>query len=374
MKAGARARSKARVLFILPSLHGGGAERVMLHLLTHLDRERFHPFLALGAVTGAFVGDVPADVEVFDLKAPRSRHAVGAVLRTVRAVRPGTVMATCMNFAAAAARPLFPRGTRLVLREGNSISAFLEEVARTSPLRAAAYRVAYRTLYATPDVVLAQSDFMLNDMADHVGIPRSKLRRIYNPVDVEGVRAAATRGERPLTGAGPHLVGVGGLYWRKGWDVLIRAVATVRQAYPDVTLAIVGEGEERAALERLRDGLGLSESVRMPGFDGNPYRWMAAADLFVSPSRYEGFANVIAEALACGTPIVATDCPSANREVVDEGVNGFLAPVDDAAGLAATILRALGARGGLDRQAIARGCDRRFAIQHIVPLYEDLLT
>lgn len=360
-------------MVIAPSLHGGGAERVMVHLLNHLDRARFTPHLALGRAVGPFLRDLRGDVPVIDLQAPRSRHAVWPIVRAVREVRPHVVLSTCMNIASALARPFFPRGTRLLLREGNSISAFLDEVARDSPARSAAYRALYRGLPSMADRVICQSDFMVDDMVDNLGVSRSRLTRIYNPVDLEKVRRLAAEAADPFAGEGPHLLTVGGLYWRKGHDVLLRAMPAVRAAHPGVTLTVLGEGEERQRLEALRDELGLRDVVHLAGFEANPYRVMARADLFVSPSRYEGFANVIVEALALGTPVVATDCPSSNREVIEEGINGFLAPVDDPAGLATTLDRALRGRADLDRAAIARRCEDRFALQRILPQYEALL-
>jgi glycosyltransferase involved in cell wall biosynthesis len=364
--------ARKRVLVILPWLNGGGAERVMLHLLNNLDRARYEPFVAVGAVVGAFVHDVAGDVPLIDLAAARSRHAVGPIVRLVRNLKPAVVLATCMNFAAAAARPFFPRGTRLILREGNSISAFLDEVATTSRLLAECYRHSYRHLYRMADVVVCQSEFMLEDMTRNLGVPRHKVVRIYNPVDVDKVAELANAEASPFRGEGPHVLAAGGLYRRKGFDLLLRAFARVRVAHPSATLTIIGEGEQRAALETLRDHLQLRDAVELVGFRANPFAFMKNADLFVSSSRYEGFANVIAEALACGTPVVATDCPSSNREVISDGVNGFLAPTEDAEGLAATMEIALHAPN-MERQRIAEECRRRFAFDRIFPQYESLL-
>lgn len=363
---------------MLHSLIGGGAERVVVQLLNGLDRRRFAPALALGAAEGPYLGDVRADVPLHLLGAQRARDAGPAVLRTVRRVKPDVVFSTAgLNLAVAGTRVAFPRATRVILREANSPEAFLGDVARTSRGRAALYRSAYRVLYRQADAIVCQSDAMVRDMAA-LGVPREKLTRIYNPVAVERVKALASEPDPdPAIGDGngePRLVSLGRLSHQKGFDVLLDALVAVRARRPGTTLRIFGDGDQRPALEAAIQRLGLAGAVQLPGFRDNPYSAIAAADLFVSSSRYEGFSNAIVEALACGIPVVATDCPSANREVLREGLNGWLsAPAEDPAALAKTILRALDEREQLDPDAIRRDCAERFAARGVVAAFETLI-
>src|SRR4051794_31975963 len=191
-----RPDGRTTVLFALHSLIGGGAERVVVQLVNGLDRARFAPVLALGRAEGPYLGDVRADVPLHVLGADRARTAAPAVLRTVRRLRPDVVLSTAgLNLAVALVRPAFPRGTRVVLREANSPNAFLDDVARTSRARAALYRAAYCLLYRQADAIVCQSDAMVADMAA-LGVPRARLRRIYNPVDVDRVQALAAT-DRP---------------------------------------------------------------------------------------------------------------------------------------------------------------------------------
>jgi glycosyltransferase involved in cell wall biosynthesis len=362
---------RTSVVLLLPSLHGGGAERVMVHIANHLDRGRYEPSVVLGAVEGPYLRDVRPDVPIHGLGgATRARTAVPSVVRALRRLRPDVVLSTVgSNFAVALARPFLPRRLGVIFREGNSTSAFLADVARTSPGRAAVYRAIYRALYARADRVVCQSDFMLNDLATRFRVPRARLTRIHNPVDVDAIRARLTE---PVVyaGRGPHLVTAGKLEHQKGYDLLIAAFARVLASHPAATLTLVGEGTEHAALEAAATSLGIASAVRFLGFQPNPFPYFAAADLFVSSSRYEGFANVITEAMACGTPVVATDCPGASREVIEPGVTGWLARSEDVDALAEAMTTAIAALPGVDRKAIELACERRFSVTRIAAAYE----
>ncbi len=352
---------------------GGGAENVFSHLLNHLNRDRFEPFLALGARKGVFLDKLVGDIKIFELNAEHARRATPALIKLVRELKPQTVFATLgMNFAAALTKPFAPRGTRVVLREGNSPTAFLADVARQSPLRAKFYRKIYRNVYRFADAIICQSDYMLNDIEQNMQLPPRKLKRIYNPVDFEQIdRLAAEPTEDFFNSDDVRLITVGRLAFQKAYDTLLRAFAVVRETNPAATLTFMGEGEDRESLERLAQELRINQYVNFPGFHKNPYSYMKKADIFVLSSRYEGFSNVMVESLACGTPVVATDCPSANREVITEGVNGWFAENENVASLADTINRAISERKSLNDAAIRQNCRSRFAIEQILPQYEE---
>jgi len=364
--------TRKKILFVLPNLTGGGAERVFTHLVNNIDRERFEPMLALGARRGAYLEFIKADVSIYDLKAERARNAVPPLLRLIRQLRPQTVASTVgMNFAAALAKPLMPSGTRVVLREGSSPTAFLADVARQSPMRAEFYRRCYKYIYKLADSIICQSDFMRDDIERNLQVSAKKLHRIYNPVDFEQIdRLAIEPTEEFFNTDAVRLISVGRLAFEKAYDILLKAFAVVREKNPTATLTILGEGEDRQSLENLARDLQLNDSVHFLGFRQNPYSYMKRANIFILSSRYEGFSNVIVEALACGTPVVATDCPSAIREVIKEGVNGWLAENENVASLAETINRAIIERKNLNAETIRQNCESRFAIERILPQYE----
>lgn len=362
------------VLLVLHSLEVGGTERVMTHIVNHIDRDRFRTVLALGVAEGPYLADLRDDVELVVLGHKRARTAGPSIVRAVRRVRPDVIMsAGGMNLGVCLARSAFPPGTRVVLREANTASAFLHDVERAHPHVARMYRTAYRVLYRRADAVICQSRYMMGDLVD-LGVPQSKLVCVYNPVDVAHVKALSQAGPAVEREGSPCLVTVGKLHYQKGYDVLLGALPMLLDRHPKLHLTIMGEGEERPALAAQILRLGLHEVVTLAGFQANPYPAIAGADLFVSSSRYEGFANVIAEAHALGTPVVATDCPSANREVIEPGINGWMSPPDDAAALAQTIETGLSELQDIDRSAIRSRCEERFAAGPVLRSYESVLS
>ncbi len=279
--------------------------------------------------------------------------------------------------ASVLARPRYPSGTRVITRLGNTIGAFLDEAGRRAPWARWAQTLASTLMVLGADRVVAQSDFMIQDAVGRLPASRKRFVRIYNPVDIDRIKAAASE---PLSsaefigrgGTGPHLVSVGRLSWQKGYDVLLEAFAAVRRERVEATLTVLGEGEDRADLEAQIDAEGLVGSVHLPGFCENPFPAIRAADLFVSSSRYEGLSNSMLESLGLGIPVVATDCPGGGTEIVEEGSNGWLAPPDDPGGLARTILDALDATDALDAALIEARVRDRFGIERICAEYEKM--
>ncbi len=365
---------RTRVLFALPSLAGGGAERVMVTLMRHLDRERFVVALAIGHKDGPFVADLPEDVRVHELGSTRARGAVFSLAGVVRAEKPDVVFPTLgMAVAAAAARPWFPTNTRLVTRLGNTPSSFLDEVGSRGPGHKLAYAAALRLSMTAADRVIVQSDYMAQDVQDTLGVPPSRVIRIHNPVDTIRIEELARLNEPKFASSGVHLFTAGRLTHQKGYDVLIPAFATATASLPDIHLHIGGTGEELDSLVRLAESSGVAERTHFHGFVDNPYPLMKAATLFVSSSRYEGFPNGIAEALSLGTPVVATNCPGGTAELVTHGRNGLLAPVGDHRAFGAMIKKGLLEATAWSREEIAAAAYRQVGAKRIVQAYEAVL-
>lgn len=364
---------RKRVLFVLPSLAGGGAERAVVLLLRHMNRARFDLHLALVEATGPYLSELPNDLAVHDLKTRRVRYSGLGLVRLIWKLRPHVVISSLpeLNMATALGKAFMPRGTRLLLVEQIAVGAHLTD-SRKHP---GIWRWLYRHLYARADQVICVADYVLADLEERCGIPRQKLLRIYNPVDVERVRRLAEEPCHASSVSHPHFVAVGRLVAQKGIDILLRAMADVRARIPSAELTLVGEGPLKSELEEQVQQLGLSRGIHFAGFQSNPYPYIKRADVFVLSSRYEGLPLALLEALAVGTPVVATDCPGGVREVLADCPMGWLAPPLDPAQLAEAMISAW--HFSLKVRAQAEGVEKvlgRFRVEQIAREYESVIS
>ncbi|MBI2962875.1 MAG: glycosyltransferase [Deltaproteobacteria bacterium] len=363
------------ILFVGANLGGGGAERALVNLVNHLDRDRFRPHLALFQKQGAFLRAVAPDVPIHELQPRpagflrRNWMRARALQRVAREVRPALVMSVLwqVNMVAIAADALFGLGCPLVVNEQAALDRALEGTWRRHPFWPLAGRI-----YRRAARVVAASSGLAAELRDRTGLPESHFHVIHNPISIDDVRRSAAAAGRRLPADRPRLVAAGRLEPQKNYPLLLRAIRRVSRALP-VRLFILGEGTERAALAALIAGSGLASTVELVGFQENPHAWIAQADLFVLSSDFEGFGNVVAEALALGVPVVATDCRHGPREILGGGAWGRLVPTDDEERLAEAILALLGdpvERRRLAEAGRARGDD--FSIARILPAYERL--
>ena len=358
---------RRRVLFLVPSFAGGagGAERVVSLLLQHLDPGRFELHLALAQASNSHVDSLPSHVTVHDLKVSRMRYALPAVVQIVRRLKPHVVLSTVsyLNAMLLLTKPFLPRDTKLVLREASMPQAFIAEEAQQPRF----FKWAYVNLYPRADEIICLSDAMLSDMM-RFNIPRKKLVRIYNPIDVKGL-ADRARGENPFPGRGPNILSVGRLQRPKGVDILLNAMHSVLERLPNATLTIIGEGPLESALKQQARDLGADSAVNFAGFQANPWVYMKHADLFVLPSRFEGMPNALLESIALGTPAVASDCPGGVREVAQQFPQVVLVPTEDPVALAEAVVR----RCQKHQRAAPPATLGEFDLQFVVEKYTRLL-
>jgi glycosyltransferase involved in cell wall biosynthesis len=297
-----------RVAFVLPSFAGGGAERVMLALAGTLDRAQFSPEIVVLDGVGPWRGIVPAGLPVADLDKPRIRHAIRPLVRALRARRPDIAISTlgALNLALLAARPLLPKGMRIVVREANTPHRHA-----SGGFGRALYRWAYPRLYRRAALVIVPAAYLARELARDFGVPAEAIALLHNPLDEAGLRTAAVSIAR-APGPGPRYVAVGRLTAQKGFD---RLVAFMAEADRNAHLTILGDGPARAELEAACRTHGLAARVSMPGFTADAPRHIAGADALLLPSRWEGLPNVALEALALGTRVIATPEAGGIREI-----------------------------------------------------------
>ena len=320
------------VVFVVPSLEHGGAERVTVNLANGLARAGAAPRIVVTHRAGPLRSALDARVEVEELGELRVRRAAPALLGLLRRRRGDVVFATHthVNLLMCALRPLLPR-MRLVLREPTHAPTELggRSTART--------RQAQRLLYRRADLVIASSDVIARDLLALTG---SDVVRLDNAVDIGAIRAAGAEQRPPGSRAHPGIrtfVSVGRLDVQKSMDDLIRAFGA--GAGPEDRLRILGEGPERGRLQTLIDALGLARRVELCGVRTDHWAYVAAADALVLASRAEGMPNAVLEALALGTPVLATTDLEVLDALAEEVLDGALRLVpraELAAAIAAT--------------------------------------
>jgi glycosyltransferase involved in cell wall biosynthesis len=330
------------IAFFLPSLRSGGAERVILNLAHGLVERGFPVDLVLATAEGGFLDQLSPDVRLVDLKAKRVLQSLVPLTNYLRRERPRVLVPSMShaNVVALWAARLSGRRTPVMVTVHTTMSQYASTQGRLARL---VWPSLLRTFYPWAAHVIAVSAGAADDLARTSGLPRDRIKVIYNPVITPSVLAGANQiPDHPwfTPGQPPVILGVGRLTPPKDFPTLIRAFALVRSRRA-ARLVILGEGEDRAALTALVAELGVAEDVALPGFQENALAYMAAAAVFVLSSAWEGLPTVLIEALAAGSRVVSTDCPSGPREILQEGRLGALVPVGHAAALAEAINNAL---------------------------------
>ncbi|MCL6473655.1 MAG: glycosyltransferase [Firmicutes bacterium] len=356
--------ARPTIALFLPSLAGGGAQKVFLHLGQGFAQRGVDVHLVLARAEGPYLPIVPNTLQIIDLGAPRVLRSLPALVRYLRKVRPVVLLSALdhANVVAIWAQKLARVPTRVVVTVHSTPS---ESSAWAKTLRARLMRYWVKPFYPWAHAVVAVSKGVANDLIHWVGVPADKVRVIYNPIVTPDM---LRKSEEPLDhpwfqpGQPPVILGAGRLTIAKDFPTLLRAFALVRDQQP-ARLVILGEGELRADLERLAAQLGIGQDFALPGFVQNPYPYLKRAAVFVLSSRWEGFSVVLGEALACGTPVVSTDCRNGPREILEDGKWGALVQVGDYESMAAAICDTLSS------QRVTDFPKEKFHIDNIVTQY-----
>ena len=348
-------QSRRHLALFLSGLAGGGAQRRMVTLANAFAARGHDVDLVPASSEGAFGANLSDPVRLVGLdpwwirlpglaalKGPRVLASTPALAAYLRRERPDALLSSSnpANAAALLARRLAGTATPVVVSVNVPVSLATAEGAGRKRTWMGAL---VRRLYPSADGLVAISEGVADDLASWAGLPRERVETIHNPVEAEAIRA---RARAPLDhpwfagDAAPVLLGVGKLKRQKDFATLLRAFARVRKERA-ARLLLLGEGEQRPQLLALARELGLEADVQLPGFVENAAAYMARASVFVLSSAWEGFSNALVEALACGCPVVSTDCPSGPAEILRQGALGPLVPVGDDAAMADAILGVL---------------------------------
>jgi glycosyltransferase involved in cell wall biosynthesis len=329
-----QAPKKLKLFIVRPTLGQGGADRVTVNLLQVLDRNLFDLSLVLMRAEGEFLSDTPDDVKIYPLNASSLWTTWLPLTRLLHAEKPDILFSTCSgaNIPAVIAHRLSRRTGRLVLSERNVLFHGKLSIKRIF------VNLLKWVLYRWADQITAVSQGVKDDLITKLGISPERISVVYNPVVTEGIqRLAAEPVEHPWFQEGiPIILGAGRLIFQKDFPTLIRAFVRVR-AERHVRLAILGEGPLKNDLLALVRSRGLESDVWFAGFDKNPFKYMAKCTMFVLASKDEGLPGVLIQAMACGAPVISTDCHAGPSEIIRPDVDGFLVPVGDVASMAEKI-------------------------------------
>lgn len=360
-----------KIAIFMRSMQGsGGAERAMLNLAHGLYDQGHRVDMVMARKTGHFLDEIHSAIRVVDLNVGSAREsllslprlgrdawfwaqmvlaskphfALGALPKLARYLRreKPDVLISAMDYpnaVALAAKTLTGNEIPVIATAHSTLSA---EIASTKRRRIKAQLEVARRFYPRADALVAVSRGVADDLAQVLGNP-DNIATIYNPVVSPDL---ATKAAQPLnhpwfSGEGPPVIlAVGGLKPAKDFATLFRAFAIAHRERP-MRLLVLGEGKLRQDLTDLASQLGIAGDLQMPGFVDNPYQYMARSALMAVSSIYEGLSMVLVEALACGCPVVSTDCPNGPAEILENGRYGTLVPVKDEGSLAAAMLRNL---------------------------------
>ena len=323
---------------LIPRLQAaGGAEQAMTLVASGLSREKYEVHLGLVTAADAGAAVLPPWVSVHALGAKRARSGATPLLKLVWRLRPAVILSAApeISFLVLLLRQFFPRKTAVLVRQNGTVSAALAMggVPRYT-------RLLYRILYRRADRIICQSRSMAVDLARELKSDLEKIVVLPNPVNVEEIRAAQD-GKSLWSGPGPHLLAMGRLSQEKGFDLLIQALAAVREEFPSADLTIAGAGRSEAELKRLCYDLGLQHVVHFPGRVDRPYVYFPGCTLFVLSSRYEGMPNALLEAAAAGLPIAATPASGGVVDLLRGRPGAWMAREISAQGLADALMAAL---------------------------------
>jgi glycosyltransferase involved in cell wall biosynthesis len=360
--------SPPSIAVLLPDLRPGGAERLHLHLAEEWLRVGISVEFVLRRSQGELIRLLPPEATVVDLAAIRVRNLLPPLVRYLRKARPDALLAAMwpLTVIAPLAARLARFQGRVVVSEHSPLSI---AYAHRGPLHRTALRMTQRFAYPLADARIAVSRGVADDLAWLSGLPREQFDVVHNPAARGRFPDAEHVPEAIASACGPVILAVGMLKKVKRHDLLIDAFARLPSEL-GAMLCILGEGPERAALEAQIATRGLLGRVLLPGFVDHTGCWYANSHVFVLSSDYEGFGNVLVEAMEHSLPIVSTDCPVGPAEILCNGRYGQLVPAGDPVALADALMKAL--QAPVNREELqARARD--FSVGKIANRYLDVL-
>ncbi len=362
---------KVRILFLINSLEGGGAEKVLMKTLNGLSSELFSFDLSLLKKKGIYIDHLPSNIKIFDLGVKGEkirRYLLRAVNRLTKIEKKYDIVFSFMwesnivNLMAS----LFSKKKRIISERIN-LSYYLNSIFSNTKKHFA--KILTKFLYKRTNMIISPSQGVKSQLIGDFKIKDCLIRVIPNPIDLEEIKKLS---QEEIDIKDPYILFVGRLHEQKNIPLLLKAFRELRRE--DLRLLILGEGEEKENLINLAKKLGIIEKILFKGFQKNPYKYMKKAISLVLPSNFEAFANVLVEAMASGCPVVSTDCSFGPSEIIENEKNGFLVPVDDVEALKNALNRMI-YDSKLRTEMIKNGIEsaEKYDVKKIVKYYEEAI-
>jgi glycosyltransferase involved in cell wall biosynthesis len=342
--------NNTKIAFLTAYLSTGGAERVTINIAGYFFKKGTSVQIVAATILGNTLSKIPEGLKVFDLQnkkpldSPSFYRNTKSLLKYIREEKPDVVISTSdyLNIALVFARFFSKNKFKIIVSQQVHVSAYLHELPGLNRLF---IQMIQKMVIRNADLVIGVSQGVVTDLMERYNLhgQPGKFQTIYNPLYEEKIIDMAKEKitEPSFNVPGVKLITVGRLVKQKDHITLLEAFKLVLTELPDAHLFIIGIGAEEAALKKRALELGISDKIVFLGYTENPYAYVAKCDLFVLSSVYEGFGNVIVEALAAGTNVVSTDCPSGPAEILNNGEFGYLCPVGDAPLMRDAIIKAL---------------------------------
>ncbi|MBU9713493.1 glycosyltransferase [Evansella tamaricis] len=327
-----------KIALYIPTLNGGGAERMIINLAKSFNDKGYNVELIVSKYKGPYISLLPDNLPIVDLNVSKGYMALPGLIKYLKNNKPDVILSalSLANIICLLAKQFSRVNTRVIVSERNHLSSAIRN-SRNYKLRLIPFFI--KKLYPKADKVVTISNGIANDLIAYCQLPETNITTIYNPAYTTDI---LEKGYQKLNNKifyeETHVIlGVGRLVPQKDFPTLIKAFKIVNQKVK-AKLVILGEGSERGHLEKIVKDLDLENDVILPGFVNNPFAYMSNASLFVLSSAWEGFGNVLVEAMACGVGVVSTNCPSGPSEILEDGKFGTLVEVGDEIGMANAII------------------------------------
>lgn len=330
--------STKEILFTIPRLTGGGAERIFLNYMRLLDPEIWNISLLLVRKEGVLLNQIPDYVNIFGLNKTRTRFSLFAFIKSINRLDPRLIVSTSnyLNILLLLASFFIKGNPTICLYEPSMPSAQIFN--KHFPKY---YFWLIKILYKRADYIIAQTEEMREEIIKYFSHPKKDIVVTINPLDESLIQSQLVGKKNPFDQEQINIIVSGRISEEKGQDALVRAFKYViekNNLYRLNILGAIGDQKYYDKLKEIIQDLNLTENIEFLGFKTNPYPYYKYADLLVLPSRWEGLPNVVLEALYLQTPVVVTNCIPYFEKLLKKGINGYIVDVDNSDGLAEAII------------------------------------